>query len=62
MDNTNSLKAVVGISAIASGCSVGIVAFFAIFAPQQLAAAAWMVAPLCLMGIALGFLAARQTS
>ena len=57
----NQLKALVGITAIIGAASLGAVALFAIFAPSQLAVSAWIVAPLCLMGAALGLLASRAT-
>ncbi|MDQ8205120.1 hypothetical protein [Pelagicoccus sp. SDUM812003] len=59
-EKTNTLKALVGISAIIGGVSIVVVTFFAIFAPQQIAASAWIVGALCAMGSALGYLSARR--
>ena len=59
-DNTNTLKALVGIAAIIGCVSIVVVVFFALFAADQIAASAWIVAPLCAMGSALGYLIARK--
>ncbi|WP_309025994.1 hypothetical protein [Pelagicoccus enzymogenes] len=61
-ESMNHQKACVGIAAIVSGVSVGIVALFAIFAPVSLPAAGWIVAPLSLMGIGLGFLSTKPSN
>lgn len=55
-----SVKACVGISAIVGLACVLIVVFVTIFSKEHLHVAAWMVAPLCLMGSALGMLTCRS--
>lgn len=61
MNNRNDhLKACVGITAQVGVVSVAIVALVAIFTPSSLAVAGWIVAPLCLMGTALGYLATKS--
>jgi len=59
-NHINTLKALTGITAITGGISLSIVVLIALFAPQQLTVAAWVIAYLCLMGTALGFLATRK--
>ena len=49
----------VGIAAVIGGISLCIVAVVAIFAKAQLMVAVWVVAALAVMGIGLGFFAAR---
>ncbi len=57
MDNS---KTYIGISALIGGASVGIVALIAIFSPQNIAVAGWVVGALCLMGAVLGVLSSRS--
>ncbi len=56
-DRTNNMKTCAGIAAIVSLASFLVVLLFALFSPENVAATTWIVAPLCLMGIALGRLA-----
>jgi len=50
---------VVGIASVIGGISLCIVIMVAIFAKDQLAVAAWIVAALAIMGLGLGFFASR---
>ena len=50
---------VVGIASVIGGISLCIVIIVAIFAKDQLAVAAWIVAALAIMGLGLGFFASR---
>ena len=50
----------VGIAAVISGIALCVVAVVAIFARDQLPVAAWIVAALSIMGLGLGFFAARD--
>ena len=50
---------VVGIASVIGGISLCIVVMVAIFAKDQLAVAAWIVAALAIMGLGLGFFASR---
>ncbi|MBC2607534.1 hypothetical protein [Pelagicoccus albus] len=58
-DKKNSQNACVGIVAIISGISIAMVTLIGIFAPQQLSVAAWIMTPLCLMGLGLGHLSVK---
>ena len=53
---------VVGIASVIGGISLCIVVMVAIFAKDQLAVAAWIVAALAIMGLGLGFFASRGRS
>jgi len=61
-NHTDSLKTCAGITAITGAISLSVVALIALFAPQQLTVAAWIVASLCLMGTTLGYLATRKVA
>ncbi len=50
---------VVGIASVIGGISLCIVAVIAIFAKDQLSVAPWIIAPLAIMGIVLGFFASK---
>ena len=52
---------VVGIVSVIGGISLCIVGVIAIFAKDQLSVAAWIVAALAVMGIALGFFASKMS-
>jgi hypothetical protein len=52
---------VVGIAAVIGAISLCIVLVIAIFAKDQLSVAAWIVAALAVMGIALGFFASKMS-
>ncbi|MDQ8187420.1 hypothetical protein [Pelagicoccus sp. SDUM812002] len=53
------MKTCAGIAAIIGLVGFLVVLLFAIFSPENLPASAWIVAPLCVMGIALGCLATK---
>lgn len=52
----------VGIAGVTGGISLAIVVIFALFARDQLAIAAWIVAALSGMGGLLGYFASRATT
>ena len=51
----------VGIAGVIGGISLCIVTVIAIFARNQLFVAAWIVGPLALMGIGLGYFASKTS-
>lgn len=59
-DKTNNMKTCAGIAAIISLAGFLVVLLFAIFSPENLPFSAWIVAPLCIMGVALGRLATKD--
>jgi hypothetical protein len=52
--------AYVGIAAIIGGVSVAMVALVAIFSPQNISVAPWIVGGLSIMGIALGYFSSNR--
>ena len=59
----NNMKAngnYIGISAIIGGVSLGMIALIAIFSPDHMTSAPWIVGALSLMGFGLGYLSAKQ--
>jgi len=60
-DDKTPVNPFIGIAGSIGGISVGVVALVAIFATDHMAAAAWIVGALAIMGIALGYFASKRT-
>ena len=60
--NENKIQnsAYVGITALIGGVSLGVVAIIAIFSPENLSVAPWIVGGLSIMGIALGYFSSNR--
>ncbi len=59
-ENPQSNAVYFGIAAILGGASLGVIALIAIFSPDNLSVAPWIVGGLSMMGIALGYFSSNS--
>jgi hypothetical protein len=60
--DSSFFESMVYLAGTIAGISVGIVAVFAIFVPEQMLACALIVGALCIMGLGLGMIMSRHAS
>ena len=59
-ESKSQAPAAIGITAIVGGISLGAIAVIAIFSPENLSVAPWIVGGLSMMGIALGYFSLKK--